>query len=795
MGKWLVSGWVALALLVMGMGAPAAATTEPPETDAAAVPVESMAGSKYTAVAPARLADTRPGLAPLDGQGPRTGLVGAGEGIAVQVTGRGGVPASGVGAVALNVTAVGPSANTFVTVFPAGSARPTASNLNPAAGQTVPNMVIVKVGTAGNVALYNDRGTTHLIVDVLGWFPASSDYVPIAPQRLADTRPSFAPSDGKGPRTGVVGPGQSIDVQVSGRAGLPAAGVGSVVLNVTAVGPTENTFITVFPSGSARPTASSLNPAAGQTVPNMAIVKVGPDGKVAMFNNRGATHLIADVMGWFPTTSDFAAVSPQRLADTRPGFAPSDGQGPRTGVVGPGESIELQVTGRSGVPSTGVGAVALNVTAVSPSANTFISVFPARTVRPLASNLNPVAGLTVPNMVIVRLGAGGKVSLYNDRGATHLIVDLLGWFPGTELPPQVGGAKQVSAGADHTCAIVAGGRVKCWGRNGWGQLGDGTTQGRLTPVFVSGISGAIAVDVGNTHSCAILQGGTVNCWGSNGNTRKLGDGTTVEMRRTPVTVLGVSGATAISAGPMHTCAIVSGGEVKCWGSNYNGQLGDGTSWQLASPPVKVVGILGAIDIAVGHAHSCALVAGGQVRCWGSNGTGELGHDSIRDSPTPVVVSGLAGAAAISAGHYHTCALVVGGQVRCWGSNGAGQLGDGSTKNARVPVTVVRINGAVAISAGRGHTCAVVGTQAKCWGYNDYGSLGNGETFDEYTPVDVTGLNNALTVFLGEWHSCAVIAGGQVKCWGPNGSGQLGDGSTKTRRTPVTVVDLGTVQLL
>ena len=411
------------ALSSSGDGAASAAVSVTP-----AMASDTSTGRRYVPLSPSRLADTRPGFAPADGAGPPTGLVGPGGVITVKVAGRAGIPADGVAAVAVNVTATGPTANTFVTVFPAGETRPTASNLNVAAGQTVPNMAVAKLGAEGSISLYNDKGQTHLIVDVLGWFPAGSEFKGLSPARLADTRPGFAPADGQGPRTGVVGAGEMIPLRVTGRGGV-GADAGAVVLNVTATGPTANTFVTAFPAGQARPTASSLNPAAGQTVPNMVIAKVGTSGTVNLYNDRGSTHVIVDVLGWFPVGSDYDPLNPARLADTRPGFAPSDGQGPPSGVVAAGQSIDVQVAGRAGVPLQGAGAVALNVTATGPTANTFVTAFPSGQARPTASSLNPAAGQTVPNMVIAKVGAGGKVSLYNDRGQTHLIVDVLGWFP------------------------------------------------------------------------------------------------------------------------------------------------------------------------------------------------------------------------------------------------------------------------------------------------------------------------------------------------------------------------------
>ena len=281
---------------------PSPSATPTPSPSATPTPeptsTQEPAGLGYRAVVPARLADTR-GLGTVDGEGPPVGAVGAGEVVDVVVVGRGGVPASGVGAVAVNVTATGATVGTFLTAWPTGEAMPNASSLNPSAGSTVPNMAIVKVGVDGSISVFNAKGQTHVIVDVLGWFPEGADYTAVSPARFADTRAGQPTVDGLGPK-GAAGPGGTVVVPVVGRGGVPASGVGAVAVNVTATGATVGTFLTAWPTGEAMPNASSLNPSAGSTVPNMAIVKVGVDGSISVFNAKGQTHVIVDVLGWFP---------------------------------------------------------------------------------------------------------------------------------------------------------------------------------------------------------------------------------------------------------------------------------------------------------------------------------------------------------------------------------------------------------------------------------------------------------------------------------------------------------------
>jgi hypothetical protein len=391
------------------------------------VPVPVPAGStRFVSLSPFRLLDTRK---PDDVTAGKPLVPGGG--IDVQITGRGGVPATNVAAVVLNVTAADATGPGFVTIWPTAQPRPTSSNLNvTAAGQNIANLATVRLGAGGMVSLYSQSGS-HLIADVEGYYEpvdaasAVGRYTALPPKRILDTRASIGV-----PGAVPIGADTAIDVLVAGQGGVPASGVSAVVLNVTAADAGGAGFVTVWPAGQPRPLASTLNVTfVGQNIPNLVIVPLGTGGRISLYTQAGG-HLLADVAGWFGDASQpalfaglFHPLDPVRILDTRSATGV-----PTTTSVPPDGTITMTVAGAGGAPASGISAAVLNVTAADATAPGFVTIFPSDQPRPIASNLNVTAvGQNIPNLVSVALSPTGAVSLYAQAG-THLLADLAGYY-------------------------------------------------------------------------------------------------------------------------------------------------------------------------------------------------------------------------------------------------------------------------------------------------------------------------------------------------------------------------------
>lgn len=368
------------------------------------------------------------------------------------------------------------------------------------------------------------------------------------------------------------------------------------------------------------------------------------------------------------------------------------------------------------------------------------------------------------------------------------------------------GVIQIVDGFTHNCAIAANGGVNCWGDNGGGALGDGTATRQFTPIPVTGLgSGVKALAGGGDHFCALLDTGGVKCWGKNDNGQVGID--KLSPRETPVNVTNLSsGVVAVTAGNSHSCALLSAGTVKCWGNNDSGQLGNNSTISSTRPvDVDLVNLSGrqVTTITAGYNHTCAIAGSdGAVFCWGNNSFGSLGNGTNQNSTKPVPVVGLTNnkIKAIGAGGDITCVVTTTGRVRCWGTNGLGELGIGRIDSLNLPTTVAELPANPRdIEAGALHTCAVLSNgAAKCWGSNFYGQLGDNTGLSRLSPVDVTGLSSGVNKLVsGGAFSCVLTDSGGVQCWGRNEFGQIGDETSgNIRLAPVHVKDLSSgVQVL
>jgi hypothetical protein len=393
----------------------------------------TASGGSFHPLSPSRILDTRKGI------GITNGAVGFGDGRLpwepdpdyrkdwlenhqVKVTGVGGVPEHGVSAVLLNLTVDSATDTSWLGIYPKLPRReifedqswfrtfdPT-SSLNFKRGETLPNLVVARVGAGGRIMLENSTGAVHVIADVAGWFDTSGGgqgFVGVTPNRLLDTRRA----DGGGAYSA----GETRALTVTGRAGVPT-NASAVVLNVTQVEPTAWGWITVWPTGETQPDASNLNGVAGRTRPNLVVVKTGTGGQVNLFNSNGQSHLIVDVVGYYaPGGGITYPVNPARIYDTR-----------GTNPFGAAETRTIKVTGTGGVPGNATAVIA-NVTGLQSTSGTFLTVFPGGTSLPTSSNVNlPLADPT-PNLVMMRLGPGGTIQVYNDRGLAHVLIDVVAY--------------------------------------------------------------------------------------------------------------------------------------------------------------------------------------------------------------------------------------------------------------------------------------------------------------------------------------------------------------------------------
>ena len=417
------------------------------------IPPPLMPPAGYVPIDPTRLADTRP----------NSGYQGAGHPlncnstITIQVAGEGKIPLTGVAAVILNVTAIQETTNSYVTVYPTGSTIPEASNLNTHTDTTTANLVTVPLGPNGQVSIYNFSGSTDLVVDAEGYYiaaqsgkpPAGSEYVPLSPARIVDTRCSASPQPSWCPAEHLptinsalkaIPPNGVLNFTVAGIANVPLSSV-AAELNVTAIPEKTGGYLTVYPTGTSRPLASNVNFSSGNIIANQAVVQIGSSGMVSVYNSSSSpVELVVDLEGYFATSSGdiFTSSSPSRILDTRcsaipaPSYCGSEDLPVSNSSIpsaSPPYALVVQVAGDGSIPLTGVAAVVANVTVVGAPSGGYLSIYPDGEIRPSISNLNFTAGETASNMAVITVATDGKIDIYSSaKGATNIVIDVLGWY-------------------------------------------------------------------------------------------------------------------------------------------------------------------------------------------------------------------------------------------------------------------------------------------------------------------------------------------------------------------------------
>ena len=482
----------------------------------------------------------------------------------------------------------------------------------------------------------------------------------------------------------------------------------------------------------------------GADMPNAEVTWTSLDPSIASVDNAGLSQALAN------GTARIVA-SAIGVADTallRVSFQRSVQVSPSTAVVQVGGSRQFTATARDASGNLIPGATF----SWSVTDNNIATVDGSGLVRGLS-----------PGIVFVRAVSEA------DTGSARVEVN-------SELTPLT----SIDLGHNHACGLLENNRAVCWGYNGSGNLGDGTTTSRNAPVAVSGSLQYVQIGAGAEHTCAITSGGTAYCWGFNfyGN---LGDGTTT-VRSTPTLVSGGLSFISIAPGNSHTCGLAADGQAYCWGPNVNGALGDGTTQQRLVPtPVSTSTRF--TSISAGGGHTCALTSAGVAYCWGSNGGGQLGDGSLQSRLTPVPVSGGLTFSSIFAAGSFTCGLGTNGEAYCWGENNGGQLGDGTFENRAVPTAVTGGLTFASISTYAGASCGVTPTGAGyCWGHNPNGELGDGTTTGRSSPVPVSGGLAFSVISTGSGFTCGLTTTRETYCWGNNAYGQLGAGTTGGRST-------------
>ncbi|MBX9243501.1 hypothetical protein ICW40_01610 [Actinotalea ferrariae] len=617
-------------------------------------------------------------------------------------------------------------------------------------------------------------------------WPASR-FEPLPPARVLDTRSGVGAPAGRPDR------GASLPLQMAGRGGVPPTGATAVALNLAVTDAPGAGYVQALPAGSGAIGASAnVNVTGpGQTVANLAVVPLGDGGAITLYDVAGG-HLVADVLGYFTPAETSSAgryvpVRPGRLVDTRSGARPTSGG-----------SFALPVTGRAGIPATGVSAVAMTVTATGSTGPGFVQVVPAGGATPLGStsNVNVTGpGQTVANLVLVPVGNDGAVVVHTAT-ATDVVVDVAGYVTdGTAAPSADGlfvGLPPARLSDSRASAPLAPGTTTSapLGRAGLPATGVAAVMANVVavgtrgPGFVQlfptghGTPGA-STNVNFTAPGQTVAAAAVVQLGTGG---RIGTYTTT----TTDVVLDVSGYfTGSSAGTPEPHALAS------FGQGVEGQLGTGDRPTHVAEPAPVASGNAWTSVSAGYWHSAAVREDGTLWTWGDNMWGQLGDGTLVDRPAPVQVGTDANWVAVAAGASHTLALKRDGSLWGWGLNGAGEVGDGSTTQRLAPVAVAPGRTWHAVTAGMSLSAAIADDGTLwTWGNNSHGQLGDGTDRRRAVPGRVGTDQTWTAVDVGTDHVAALRADGSVWTWGTNVWGELGDGSTPghgvVSRVPVRV---------
>ncbi|MCC8246764.1 RCC1 domain-containing protein [Saccharothrix luteola] len=710
-------------------------------TGAAAEPVAASAPalSGYTAVTPVRVLDTRTGV----------GKVAAGATVTVDLSDR--LPATAT-AVALTVTGLAASAATTVTAYRAGTARPDTAAVSLHTGESRSGSVTVQVGPDRKVDLTHATGSLDLVADLSGYYATGSGakYRPTPSAELFDL---------------AIGAAATRTVDLSAR--VPA-GATAVAITLTGGQTTAPTSVTAWRTGTARPGTSVLTTAARRTASNLAVVALGADRKVDLFNEAGTVRVIGQLAGYYgaDATGAFVPVPPRRVLDTTTGL------GVPSGPVAAGGYLAFDAT--VGAPSLPITGVVANLTGAQGTgtarfgmAQDWSGDYPART-------LFVEAARTATTQVFAPL-FDRQVRLKNlgTSGAAHLLGDVTGYFVGT-------------CAGDTGCVFA-------WGQGQNGQLGDGSSGYRADPGAIPGFGDVVAIAAGSAENLALRADGTVWAWG-------YSSAVPGHRSERPARVPGLSGITAVAAGASNGLALGSDGTVWSWGSTGMGQIGDGVDYESdhQTTPVRVAGLTGVVDIAVGQHNSYAVKSDGTVWSWGYNFLSRLGNGVACDqdvpgtcsSNVPVQVVGMTDAVAVSAEGF---ALKSDGTAWVWGSNAYGLLGTGSTDNLEESLVAIQVPGLTDVVEIDGSNANRYARKADgtvvAWGSNANGQIGNGSTSTAHvrTPTPVSGLTGVVDIASGEAHNgYALTSDGTVWAWGYNWNHQLGTPTPASSNVPLRV---------